>query len=96
MDYVFESHYDLHSMVFFGPALMLNHAPVKQASVAKKWARGVVPSLESVPLRPFTSYLGVSFETRATLKPGTEVTFTYGNEAYFEERHFPFNFVDKD
>jgi hypothetical protein len=75
---------------------MLNHAPERQGSVAKKWNRGVVPSLETQALRPFTNYLGVSFEAQSTLKPGSEVTFSYGNEAYFKERHVPFNFRDSD
>ena len=96
MDYAFESHYDLYSAMFFGPALMLNHAPGKEASVVKRWARGVVPSPDAVSLRPFTNYPGVSFQTRSTLKPGTEVTFTYGNEAYFAERNVPFNFREND
>lgn len=94
MDYAFESHYNLHSAMFFGPALMLNHAPEEEASVSKTWARGVVPALDAVALRPFTNYPGVSFTARSTLKPGSEVTFAYGKEAYFAERHVPFNFQD--
>mmetsp|Transcript_15740 Transcript_15740/g.26270 ORF Transcript_15740/g.26270 Transcript_15740/m.26270 type:complete len:878 (+) Transcript_15740:104-2737(+) len=96
MDYAFESHYDLYSAVFFGPALMLNHAPEKEATIVKKWNRGVVPPPETVALRPFSNYLGVSFQARSKLKPGTEVTFMYGNEAYFAERNMHFNFRDDD
>ena len=93
MDYVFESHYERHSALHFGAALMLNHAPEKKAGVVKAWNRGIVPSLDSVALRPFTNYLGVVFQSQSNLKPGSEVTFNYGHEGYFEERDVPVDFL---
>jgi hypothetical protein len=88
-NYFYASRNGDYAVCAFGIAMMLNHLEIP--NLHRSWSSDNYDHVQTIPLRPYTTYTEFEFVTSEQIQIGQELYTRYGSAQWFHDRQIPYD-----